>query len=192
MGDFNHDLLPGQISSDAWSLRHSAHQNGFQQLVKGATHSAITRSGLSYSLIDHIYINNSNLYQYSDHFLAFGSMHDFVFCSRQKLRNVAPPVEIIFRSLRNVDWDAFKAQIPSADDHDLHSYNNEILRLLDLNAPLRSKLIKGIQKPWYTLSIHDLALKRDSTKRKSNKAGSLPDDKMFRSRRNRVNTKKLF
>jgi len=147
----------------------------------------MTKSGPSFSAIDHIYTNSPVLYKSSGHFSAFGSSYHLIFAFRKKLKISTPPLKIIFRSLRKVDWPTLENELPTSAPTDIDSFNNEILSVLDRHAPLKSKLIKGTQKPWLNPQILDQAKLRDNQKKTFEKTKDQEEFKKFQSLRNEVN-----
>jgi len=178
LGDFNIDLLSG--SAPAFSLLHTTTTLGFKQPIKMPTRVASTKISSSSTLIDHIFVSDPSSYSASGQFPAFGSDHHLVFTSRRKLKPLIPPIKIQYRKLKEINLPTFSENISDLPVSSLTQFNTDVLFLLDSVSPLKSKVVKGRQNPWYSEEIRQSATERDSLKRQYDRSRDLSFSKRFK------------
>jgi hypothetical protein len=168
LGDFNLDLLTS--GSDVSSLFGLCREFGLRQLIREPTRRAVTRRGVTGTLLDHIYVSRQEHYPNFGQFPFAGSDHDFIFVTRKVNKIRVPPSCITYRSYLKINWQQVLAKFKELDFNYLSSacpnlgfsrFQSDCVLLLDSFAPFKTKTIKGSRFPWLNNEIINLIRIRD-------------------------------
>ena len=176
MGDFNIDLIQDNYKSRKW--KHLMNTFGLTQMVNEPTR--VTEN--SATLIDHVYIADSNLVQeiyitvpnitISDHYPIVITMKS------GKKREKKGHKYTLYRNFKNFDEDSFRRDLATAnwnlinDAKDpnvaLTEFNKIILNTLNRHAPMKTKRVKKQVKPkWFNTEVQFAICKRNKIRRSS-------------------------
>lgn len=190
LGDFNTCLLKKDArSAKLLSLVSSLNMN---ILPLNATHHS---PHCVPSLLDLILVSDPDRVGTYGQLSASFSYHDLIFLSYKIQRPKRKPKFVFLRSFKNIDierlnLDAGKinwSSVLSATDLDIKisNFNNIIINLFDIHAPLRRIKVKHFPAPWLTNSIKLLMSKRDKAKRRYKKCPSEENFSTYKKIRNR-------
>jgi len=177
MGDFNINLL--EMSGDSLKLFRLIKEFDLYQLVNFATRTSTVKvksnDGSNYrttqSLLDHIYVDETSKYEVGG--IEFGgSDHLLTYIVRNKKRVSCPPQLITYRQCHKlVDNEDFVNELKETDwsylyntdyiELNIEIFEKQVLALLDIYVPERSKYVKGQNAPWMTSQICKLIKMRD-------------------------------
>jgi len=193
LGDFNKDLLNGQINKDWINYTSSL---GFTQMIKSATRE-FNNSG---TLIDHVYTDNpQNIIWTSVPKLSL-SDHYPIFCSRKvNTKNTKKShLTIKYRSFKNFNEENFLSDLNNINWNTLHTISdvNETLKVfmdsfvsvIDKHVPVRNHRVKRPSQPeWLNEEIIDAMKARDKFKARND----MDNYRLFRNKvSNLINTAK--
>ena len=161
MGDFNIDLLKCASSSYSRAFLSSLQSCFLFPLIDKPTRVRST----SATLIDNIFINNSDqvvacgniISDISDHFSQFcilKSIRDKIKVKKSKVRDFSRFSRDSFNvDLSNVDWNALLKKKPCDADNLFSSFYNKFNKLTSKHAPMKTisnGKAKQLSKPWIT------------------------------------------
>lgn len=195
MGDFNINLF--QVN-DMKTLKLMTFLSclGLSQLITEPTHHTET----SQSLID---IVCSNLSTKNTLVQQVGNVigHCLVICEFHIKREKPVPRTISYRPLKNINMDAFNADLQlvrwdlmsTLDNVNeiVHAFNCGIVYLFDYHAPLKTVTIRDHSYPWITDTIKIMMRLRDEASADYNKCKSNSKKEYYKSLKSLVN-KALF
>jgi hypothetical protein len=191
MGDLNFNLLSHltQFDPNNHKLFLLCREFGLSQLMKGPTFQGI-------SLLDHFYVSKKENYPYFCHFPFAGADHDLCFVSRKVNQLKIPPIKREFRSVKNVDWDSFDSIVQSFTfnfdntQQNLNSefwrFNNFVMNEIDKVAPVKKRVVKGKNNPWFAADIREQCRIRDKLRCLAIKSKCKHDIKKYRIAKNNV------
>ncbi len=166
---------------------------------------------MSSTLIDHVYTNYPDKYGSISTYDAFGSDHKLICAVRRKdkvklqqnvinvrsIRNIEP--EKFRKSLLDLNWNCLKNVKVSNEVLDI--FTNVVMAVVNSYAPLKKRVVKSVQCPWYNSEVKKICSIRDNVQRRCNKTLDEFEKanfyEMYKSARNKANNvkervKKLF
>ncbi|EDO35509.1 predicted protein [Nematostella vectensis] len=169
--------------------------HGSTQLIKEATR--ITEN--TATLLDVIYTNHPDRIACSGVSHVGISDHSLVYAYRKL--SIGPPNKghstIIYRKLKNFNYDAFRADIASLNWNFLNSYNDPnvmwnnwkemFLHFVEKHAPFCAKRVRLSKSPWINSDLKKLMHQRVVFKIKAIRSKDVNDWKIFKKYRNFVN-----
>lgn len=196
LGDFNINFLSSKSDPDRKQKRkimHFANMHNLEQLI--TTPTRISES--SQSIIDLLFVNNSQRIVQSGVIVSTISDHFLVYCTIKSGVPKAQPRVIEYRSyksydkkkfiddLKNVNWDAIVEQ-PDLNSV-VSTWNKLFSGVADQHAPIKRNRVKGIPIPWMTPKLSQAMRDRDYYHRRAVKSKSLAHWKTYRKLRLFVN-----
>ena len=178
LGDFNIDLSKKTRSPSKQLLHNFSRQFHLDQLITKPTRITET----SETMIDLIFVNNSQRIVRSDVIPCSLSDHSLVFCVFKAGVTKAPPRTIEYRSykhynkqsflldLKNVNWSTFLDE--NDVDATVDSWCQCFTDIADMHAPMKKMKVKGISIPWMTAELSRAMQDRDYHLKKAQKTQS--------------------
>ncbi len=170
-GDFNVDLLTS--SSDSINLVRSFNEINLHQLLNEPTriatykicNSTNTNENFrqSSTLIDHIYVSRKDKYQQSGSIPFSSTDHNLVYAVYKQQRVKLPPKITTYRYYKGMENEKFLEEFNKIDwnfltndsikDQSSVIFEKVIVGLLDKFAPLKRKMVKGFNAPWFNSKV---------------------------------------
>jgi len=186
-GDFNSNLL-----------RESALINNMESLGLFPVNTTVPthHTHNSSTLIDSIFISNKNKSLLYDQLSAPSfSKHDLLFLTYTFSVITTPPV-IEFRDFRNINLQSLTSDCLSVSwsqiylmptvNEQVEFLNEQILQLFERHVPLRTKIIRQNDHPWFTPRIKLLMLERDKAYHRWKNFKVPSDHEKYKQLRNEV------
>ena len=182
LGDFNIDLRKKKHSSSKQLLHNFSRQFHLDQLIMKPTRITET----SETMIDLIFVNNSQRIVRNDVIPCSLSDHSLVFCVFKAGVTKAPPRTIEYRCYKhynkqsflldhkNVNWSTF------VDENDVDAtvnswcqcFTESMFYIADMHTPMKKMKVKGISIPWMTAELSRAMQDRDYHLKKAQKTQS--------------------
>jgi len=167
--DFNIDLLGADTHTSA--LYNMMKEFNLSQVIKSATRRSVTKVVVTKTLLDHIYLSKQINFGSAGHAPFGGSNHDLTFLTLKRNRVRLQPSVVSFRSFRNVDWVSASKQFDLINfdflvdecnlDIAFHNFRKKVVEFIDDLAPVKSKTIRGVRRPWFDSEVRTLVAVRD-------------------------------
>jgi hypothetical protein len=177
LGDLNINLF--EQSGHTCMLKSLASQFNLSQVINEPTR--IDDKG-SATLIDHAYVNFSVSNIMSGTFNLTNSDHKALYVIKHNEKAKIPYKIISVRKFADIDMDKVVAELSLIDwskfsscinsDEVLNYFESEVNKILDLNAPLIKRRVKGRNSAWMTKEIMGLISERDELKNECQKVKS--------------------
>lgn len=201
VGDLNINLLineSGNIPPENMDFFLICKEYNISQLLNAPTHN-------KGALLDHVYVNNTSLYNNFGSFPYAGSDHDLCYAIRKQEKIKFDPKVIKVRNWNKVEWDKVKKELclfqhnianelckasnfnTKSIDRDFQKMNEFALTILDKYAPERKMLVRGKFSPWLTSEVRMSMKKRNMLHKIAKKTNLVEDWKNFRKSRNTTN-----
>ena len=151
------------------------------------------------TIIDLIFVNNSQRIIRSDVIRCSLSDHSLVFCMFKAGVSKAPPRTIKYRSykhynkqffpqdLRDTNWTASLDECDT--DATVNNWCQRITDVFDQHAPIKKMKVKGVNIPWMTAELSQTMQERDNHLKKAQKTKYANHWSSYRQRRCLVNRK---
>lgn len=196
LGDFNINYLASKKSTgevlQLRKLQRFANVHYLDQLI--CTPTRVTES--SKSIIDLLFVNNSNRITSSGVISTSLSDHNLIFCIIKSGVPKAPPRIIEGRSYRNYNKDSFLEDLRNIDwnsatenndvDLAIHSWTDSFTSIADIHAPTKKFRVKGIQTPWMNPDLSKAMSNRDYYHQLAMKTNSIDHWKKYRQLKSSV------
>ena len=192
IGDFNIDLL-GSGGREYTLLTSLLESVGATQVICEPTRT----TDHTVKLIDHIVTLEPALIRDSGVIPCQLSDHDAVFCNLNCTKVPPKSVYKVFRNLSEINYDDFSyclRQIPFNhiyfinDINDkLDFFNNNLLSLFDIFAPIKKRKLRSQSPPWLTDNLKLMISLRDKAKEKYRQDGLPSQWEYYKSLRNLTN-----
>ena len=165
LGDVNIDLNKTPPSSTA--LKSFLHRHNLSQLIDRPTRVTAESS----TLIDHIYINNSNLYWHAGTLDPSLSDHNLIYTCRKHHEPSKEKVTRFIRNYRNFNAEDFARDIDKIDwsevqratdlDEAVALFNFELLCVINKHLPWKTIRARKVSAPWITSEFLSLIDRRE-------------------------------
>ncbi len=180
MGDFNIDLI--NFSIEKRKLINICKEFNVAELINMPTRVATRKLGennfaQTATLLDHIYVSDQCKFQFSKAISFSTTDHHLTYTVFKKMKIKIPPKIISYRCMRKIDPEKFKEDFLKIDWNFLNNpktqnecaiiFEKAIMGLVEKHAPLKRKMIKGTNAPWFTAELVDLCLQRNECRKKS-------------------------
>ena len=159
LGDFNVDLSNNSRSSPKQLLNNFSRKLHLDQLITKPTRITET----SQTIIDLIFVNNSQRIIRSDVISCSLSDHSLVFCVFKAGVPKAPPRTIEYRSYKHYNKQSFLQDLRDTnltallDERDTDATVNNLCQrftdIADQHAPIKKMKAKGVNIPWMTAEL---------------------------------------
>ena len=96
---------------------------------------------------------------------------------------------LVYRNYKNFNFNIFKSELLSKLHHDdvtFTSFENNFVKVLNQQAPKKSKVFRGNQKPHLNKSLRAAIMKRSRVKNKATKFQLLADLSKYKKQRSLV------
>lgn len=194
-GDFNIDLLD-RNDSKAEHLEHFLECHNLKNHISLPTHF----TNHSATLIDLICTDANVLRSEIDHVPELGG-HAMVFVELNLKIPIPAPRTVFFRSLKKIDLKQFNWDLLSVDwecilvqdsiEDKVRLFNNFLIELFDVHAPVRKHVFKESPKPWFTENVRYMIDLRNRAHKTYTKTKSDRDKNKYKTLKSLV-TSSLF
>lgn len=192
LGDFNIDLFKFDATETVQYVS-MLDAFGLTQLIKDPTRITST----SATLIDHILTTNLDIIANSGtRAIHTFSDHELIYCSIHIKLPKQPPIEHTFRDFSNFDIEGFQQCLRSAQLHrvldlpnindKIHYFNECILGIFDIFAPLKTSIFRKPKAPWLTDVIRFMITLRDAAHKRFKKSRQPEHFNYYKTLRNLV------
>lgn len=188
-GDFNIDLLKLEDSPTLFFNDFIDSLNVYQLVDEPTRLTEQTAT-----LIDLMLTSNRDIIKDSGVIACDLSDHDLIFCSIFCFLPKSEPTFITYRNLGHIDTLSFQNDLITLPFYDIIRTNNidtkvsifneHIIRLFDIHAPLITRRFTKQNVPWLTDNLKLLMKLRDEAKTKYRKSGSNADWNYYKALRN--------
>ena len=180
MGDFN--LKP----DDKW-LKQLLLDHNLYNLIKDPT----CFKSIQGSMIDLILTNRKFSFKYTQTFeTGISDHHMMIYTMLKTTFQKLPPKTLKYRDYKSFDETTFLShlvhEISSIQPGDFSILNSCISKIIDQHAPVKTKLIRGNNKPHMNKELRKEMMKRAELKKKAHKTGLDCDKANFRKQRNKT------
>ena len=157
----------------------------FINLVKGNTFFKGTGS-----CIDLILTNTNYSFKYTSSTEKGLSHHHHLISSMMKITFEKEESKVlVYQDYKNFNFNCFKSELLSKFHHNnvtFTSFENNFVNVLNQQAPKKSKVFRGNQKPHLNKSLRAAIMKRSRLKNKANKSQLPADMSKYKKQRNLV------
>ncbi len=165
LGDMNADWLKG--GSDKNKLNHFLKLLSLDQIITNATRICER----SCTLLDHIYVNNTNLYVHSGTVEPGLSDHALVFVTRKKTKPNRTKKSVFIRDMRSFDPTLFANDVRLTDWSEVYNgqnvnestdlFNCKFVELINQHMPFKRKIVYCERAPWVNNELLSLIDRRE-------------------------------